>query len=452
MMLHGVERLLDAVLLEGYLLYPYRASALKNQYRWTFGVLAPRSWSESGGTERWWIESQVLVRAGEGAEVTVRLRFLHLERRRVEEQGRDGAFRAVRGLESGDRLELTWDEAVRCEEDLRVGLDPGGSRAHSVLVSRPGGREVEALAGAGSAPGRVVRERAALEGRLSVGLRPGRAEGLHRVTTRVENLTPFAPVAAPREEILPACLIAAHLVYSISNGELASVVDPAPWAQGEIEGLESKGTYFSLAGPRGAGALGISSPIILQDYPEVAPESPGDFHDAAEIDELLTLRTATLTDEEKREARATDPRAAEILERVEAAGPAELAALHGARRRLDARGEMIAGPAPPPGALRRGALGEPGSQESVARCIGAYQVGRQVRLRPGSRRTDAQDFLFAGRVATIEEVLEDSEGRGLLAVLVDDDPATEAHRWYGRRHYYHLDEVEPVEPAPEEGP
>ncbi len=38
----------DAVLYEGYLLYPYRASSDKNRTRWQFGVLGPPGAADRG--------------------------------------------------------------------------------------------------------------------------------------------------------------------------------------------------------------------------------------------------------------------------------------------------------------------------------------------------------------------------------------------------------------------
>ena len=76
----------------------------------------------------------------------------------------------------------------------------------------------------------------------------------------------------------------------------------------------------------------LSSPIILYDHPELAPESPGELYDGTEIDEILTLRTMALSDDEKAEARATDPRAAALLDRVDSMDPQVLARLHGTLR------------------------------------------------------------------------------------------------------------------------
>jgi hypothetical protein len=76
----------------------------------------------------------------------------------------------------------------------------------------------------------------------------------------------------------------------------------------------------------------LSSPIILYDYPQIAPESPGDLFDGGEIDQLLVLNILSLTDEEKEEMHASDPRTREILERTESLSPEELMNLHGAVR------------------------------------------------------------------------------------------------------------------------
>ena len=78
----------------------------------------------------------------------------------------------------------------------------------------------------------------------------------------------------------------------------------------------------------------LSSPIILYDFPAVAPESAGDFCDSTEIDEILALRVMTLTDEEKAEARGTDARAAAIIDRCDDMPDEIWSRLHGAVRSL----------------------------------------------------------------------------------------------------------------------
>ena len=42
-----IRAIADAVLYEGYVLWPYRRSALKNTQRWTFGGVYPRAHAEA---------------------------------------------------------------------------------------------------------------------------------------------------------------------------------------------------------------------------------------------------------------------------------------------------------------------------------------------------------------------------------------------------------------------
>src|SRR5262249_50686049 len=96
----------DAVLYEGYVLYPYRASAQKNRVRWQFGVLAPRLWSDGGGCEQWWMQTECLALPGEHAGLAGTVRFLQVQVRTVERSDDPAghAFTDVPSLEADDRL------------------------------------------------------------------------------------------------------------------------------------------------------------------------------------------------------------------------------------------------------------------------------------------------------------------------------------------------------------
>lgn len=411
--LETARRLADAVLLEGYVLYPYRASSAKNRFRWAFGVLAPRAWTEAGGCEEWWLETQVLV--DPGAKVRGTLRFLHAEARTVEAP--DGT--PLASLEVGGRLLLPWDEGRIREIEL-----PGAPAGDSMAFAVPGEESMEEVRDErDELMGRLCRRMLPIRGTVRMRAELVEAERpLSRLSVRVENDTPCDNPGAPRDEALRGSLIAAHLVLEASCGAFYSLTDPPPWAAAAAAACKPVRSWPVLAGPPGTRDTVLAAPIILYDHAAIAPESPGDLFDNTEIDEILALRTRTLTEAEKREARATDPRAAEVVDRVDTMPPEMLSRLHGALRGLH-RGEMVPRPARPQPALGKGA---------------------RVRLCPGKRRTDAQDLLFAGRSATVEAVLRDAEGREYLAVTIDDDPAAELHRWYGRFHYYRPDEVEPL--------
>ncbi len=93
----------DAVLYEGYVLYPYRASSRKNQVRFQWGVLTPRAFSEAEGSERWSMRTECLVEPGVAPLLSVRIRCLQAQHRSIEglvhghEHGRVLAGRAPRG-------------------------------------------------------------------------------------------------------------------------------------------------------------------------------------------------------------------------------------------------------------------------------------------------------------------------------------------------------------------
>ena len=417
-----VRALADAVLLEGYVLYPYRASSPKNQFRWTFGVLAPRRWSEAGGCERWWLRAQCLVEGDPDTAIEGRLRFMQLDRRQLEERGEAG-YRPVAELEVDGELALSWDEGAVREIELDVTLGQAAAGVERA-VSVAGGRDVEPL----GAAARRVRQRWPIAGRALISAEPVEAgRPLWRLEIRIENLGEIDDLAAPRSEALRAAMLSTHILLRARGGRFMSLTDPPAWAERAAADCDNQGIYPVLAGSPDRRDLLLAAPIVLPDHAQIAPESEGDFFDATEIDALLSLRTATLTDSERREVRATDPRAAALLDRVDAMTPEVMQRQLGAIREF----EVIGAPAEPPRDPRL--------------CAGA-----RVRLLQPRRRTDAQDFLLAGCTATIERVMQDVSGEHYLAVTIDDDPAAELYRACGRYHYYRTDEVELVSPAPEE--
>ena len=306
-----VRQIADAVLYEGYILWPYRRSAMKNAQRWTFGGVYPRAWSEAGHPDdRSLMQAQVLV-LGSAPAVDVQVRFLHVVRRQLLLDGEPVDELVV----DGER-HISWEEASERE------LGPGP-------VAIAGGREEEPLGPTGS----VVRSWLKLEGSVDVSTETLR-DDLHRVTVRILNTTPFA---GSREQALEQTLCSCHAVLRASPGaEFVSLTDPPAELREEAAACVNDGVWPVLVGePHERGTV-LASPIILEDHPRVAPESPGDLFDGGEIDQMLVLNILALTDEEKEEMRASDPKAREILERTEALTNEELMRLNGAIRDLSA--------------------------------------------------------------------------------------------------------------------
>jgi hypothetical protein len=466
--LAGARLVADAILYEGYLLYPYRGSAGKNQSRFQFGVLMPPGYRAVDDCEPSASQTECLLECPAEAEVTVLVRFLHLQRRTVEEADGAGGFHPVASLQMAGSVVTTWDEAAEREQQLTVpvaALLAGGVDTPFELA---GSQTAELLtADSGQVRGRLVRRQASLAGLIRLAAQPlaGPYGGL-RLRLVIENHTPADGPLRRRADGLRLALIATHALIHVPGGRFLSLTDPPEWAAPHAAACVSTACWPVLAGPEECQELVLSSPVILYDHPRIAPESAGELFDATEIDEILTLRTMALTDEEKLEARATDPRSAALLDRVDHLPPEMLERLHGAIRYL---GPAVT-PAGPAGRLAPAEAGadlaapltpwwDPGADASVSPetdyvLIDGIRVARgsPVLMRPGTRRADAQDLFLAGRSATVQGVFTDVDGSVHLAVTPDDDPAADLQRAHGRFLYFAPDEVEPIHPpAPARG-
>jgi hypothetical protein len=430
----------DAVLYEGYLLYPYRSTAAKNQVRWQFGVLGPPGAAAAGSGEPADLAVQCLLRTDRDpvgpATVTVHLRFLQLQRRLAQRAEPGGGFTTVGELASPGAVWTSWDEAVEVERELGTFDLAALRRGVDLTVPVAGGEWVEPVVG-----GRLLRCREPLH--AAVSLHAEDDGPLVRLTLSVVNTTEAAP---DRDAAVRSSLIGTHLLLSTGGACFVSVIDPPEDARAAAARCRQHRCWPVLAGDdstRGQTSdVVLALPIILYDHPAVAPESAGAMFDSTEIDEILTLRVMTLTDEEKAQARATDAHAAAIIDRCDAMTPAELQRLHGVLR------EPHTGPALSGDEWWAAEAAAPVSPETDAVLVAGRRVARGslVRLHP-SRRADAQDMFVAGLEARVSAVHVDLDGQTHVAVSLVDDPATELHDWYGRHLYFAPDELEPLAEA-----
>jgi hypothetical protein len=416
----------DAVLYEGYLLYPYRASSSKNRLRFQFGVLVPPS-AVAVTAEEPWSRTECLCEPRAGATLTLRLRFLHLQERQIF----DAVGEPCERLTVAGEDYLTWEEAVERQIDAAVPL-ASGSTVIPVCVPTSSSREVLGDAGV------IVRKCYEISGeiRVTVTELPG-PYGAVRLQVTVAN-TSGVPTT-DRAGALRHAFIGAHSLLAIDGGTFLSMTDPPEWARGLVAECENIRTWPVLVG---GDMTMLSSPIILGDHPSIAPESPGPLFDGLEIDEILTLRTMTLTDDEKRQARATDARARAIIDRSDAMPPELLDRLHGTVRYL--RQVTASSESETP-------WWDPAADESVDPDTDSVIVdgvavakGSRVLLAPRLSGSDAQDMFLAGLSATVQAVISDVDGSQHIAVTVDDDPAAELQHLQGRFRYFDPTEVKPV--------
>ncbi|MET7335047.1 hypothetical protein [Nonomuraea sp. NPDC005650] len=302
-----VRQIAQAVLYEGYLLWPYRESSLKNRHRWTIGGVHPEAYGRANEGHPWLMRTECLLEGGPGDVVDVSVRFLHVVTRLREEAAGAG--------EEAQEREVSLPGLVL--EDL----------LHGPVIEK-----IDVPAGQESSEGTVLRTRRALCGRIEAGARRLRPD-LFRITVEVVNTTPWP--GGTREEAMRRTLVSAHTVLHAPDARFVSLMDPPEDLRADAAACDNAGAWPVLAGPDGDRHTVLAAPIILYDHPRIAPESPGDLFDATEIDQLLTLSVLALSDREREEIRHGDPRARAILDRCDSLTPEDLMRLHGIMRRTE---------------------------------------------------------------------------------------------------------------------
>ncbi len=442
-----LEQVVEAVLYEGYVLYPYRPSAKKNRKRFTFGLIYPEAYSQAQrGVEPCLMQTECLLRSTtDHPTLGISVRFLHPLARQVGRlsspatqrvEGREPDCELVPELRVDGELFQCWHEAVEREVNLpQISFLGRDQRCQTELgFSFAASRRLEPIRdGRQQVVGALIREQNRVEGIVEVRLQPI-AEDWHRVTVRVANRTALPEgKELNMDGIILRAFASTHTILQAQGAEFASLTDPPPEVRSAAVACRNLGTWPVLIGDEDKQERDtmLSSPIILYDYPKIASESPGAFFDGTEIDEMLALRVLTLAEEEKREMRQADVFARQILERTEAMPEDQWARLHGTIRDLGFFEEDSAGENRPLEGIWAG---------------GVYlRPGDRVRLRPKAR-ADIMDLALNGQIARIEAVEQDAENRIHLAVVVEADPGKDLGllRQPGHRFFYGVDEVEPV--------
>lgn len=317
-----VKQVANAVLYEGYMLYPYRPSAVKNRQRFNFGVVFPQGMvaqlADRLDTERSFLQAECLVRGNGRTRVNATIRFLHLVDRVTERESRM----------------LSWQEGI--ERDVALGdvrFDDSGLRPFRHRFQFPVSVEAEPLREDGQVVGTVVRRQRGIDGEILQTAERTR-DDIFRIRIILTNRSDIDDVSArTRDGALLHAFVSAHVILTVEEGEFVSLLDPPDDLTDLAESCENIGVWPVLAGEAPARNVLLASPIILYDYPELAPESPGDLFDGTEIDEILSLRIMTLTDDEKDEMRLADVRGRRILERTESLSAEQLFGMHGVMRR-----------------------------------------------------------------------------------------------------------------------
>ncbi|MFA6206646.1 MAG: hypothetical protein WC689_10590 [Methylocystis sp.] len=446
MKLDSIRAIAKAVLYEGYILYPYRPSSIKNRQRWTFGGVFPKAFDQQGDASR--MEAQVLVRGGEQAAFNVHFRFLQVMTREVGQlatptrelpvEGEPALTRVSSFSVDGQEL-LAWEEAIERE----IGLGPlRPADVQGVASVTPfcfkGAREFEPVRDrSGRIVAALIRTSQTIQGVVEAKAQK-LSPDVWELTIGIENVTPLA--VADREERAAAQLRAfasTHAILTVEDGAFISLLDPPDDLRDAAGECRNVGAFPVLVGGEDNSAM-LASPIILYDHPAIAPESPGDLFDGTEIDEILTLRILAMTDAEKREMASVDARARALLERTHALTAEDMARLHGVMRNHPSQASEFE---PPP----TGGDHEKPRLVSLLESGRSLCVGARVRLRPKSGG-DIMDIALKDKIAVVEAIERDFEDRIHVAVTLIDDPGRDlgAAGFPGHRFFFSQEEIEPI--------
>jgi hypothetical protein len=341
----SVDAIANAVLYEGYMLYPYRPSSVKNRQRFNFGVLYPQAYSEAqAGSDAWSLQTECLVEGASLTSIEVRVRFLKLVARSVDkvtestqQLGAAPDFEPVPLLEVNGKVFVPWQEAIECEATVPAcNVEALTLTPLEWNFTFPAKHQAEFLRDAsGRLVGSIARSQESVQGLAEIrAVRSG--DELFKLQVRVKNLTALEDDSdqISRDAALMRSLVSAHILLGVVDGQFVSLLEPPEHLKDFAAHCQNVGTWPVLVGAHGERDTMLSSPIILYDYPQIAPESPGDLFDGTEIDEILALRILTMTDNEKSEMRNTDERARKMLERTETLPMEHLMKLHGTLREL----------------------------------------------------------------------------------------------------------------------
>jgi hydrogenase maturation protease len=438
---NALQEIVNAVLYEGYILYPYRASALKNQReRFTFGRIYPQVYSrQQQGRELCQIGAEVLLETDDdAADLEITLGFLQPIQREIGTlpkplhalpPNEDLPVGVVPKLELNGKLYQTWMEAA--ERRVTVHF-----KNWQETIEAPFKFDAQCLIDPttdddGSVAAVIRRLHAEISGKLTVKAARLRT-GLFKISVTVSNQSSVddASLETP-EKILMHTLASTHLIFQAAHGNFVSLLE-TPDELKELAGqCQNVGVWPVLVGDQAQGERQtmLASPIILYDYPRISPDSAGNFFDGTEIDEMLTLRVMTMTDGEKTEMQLDDF-SRRILERTQAVDGEDILKLHGGMRPVHLSNEEFFNPTHSVKSVRTGGV--------------ELSAGDKVLIRP-TRRADAIDLILAGKTAVIEALEQDAEGQVHLALVLDDDPGGDLGmaRQSGHRFFYRADEVEP---------
>ncbi len=312
-----LKNLANTLLYEGYSLFPYHRSAIKNQKPIPFGVIYPKKYNEYNQHAHSSMKSECIIAGNDDLSLNISVRFLHLikikaDKQNTKENVQDEAecdWQTIeREINSGD---LKVSELIKNKKTIQISFDKLNEDNNDEI-------KVNYINSVSEISGKVVIEASFVKN----------VENIFRITVSVSNDSLLENAEKiTRDEALPQSFLSTHIILNAIDGEFISSQNPTENFTSVVSQCENIGTWPILVDESNTTML--SSPIILYDYPKINPQSKGDLFDSLEIEEALMLHFAVMSDDEKNRIAKSDEKLRAMINKVSNVTPEELINLHG---------------------------------------------------------------------------------------------------------------------------
>ena len=326
-----LEKITRTLLYEGYSLYPYYRSAIKNQKPIPFGVIFPKDYNAHNEHSHSHMQSQTIIHGNRELTVSVDVRFLHLRRTELfQKSSYNEEFSPVFEMEiEGKTYQAGSPTIERKIQNNLLKINDLIATEKTIPFAFESFNEGEMIFNAEKEiVGKKTTTISMITGVVKIEAVPlPEIDKSFRLTVTVTNTTPVANAERrTRDEVLLQSFLSTHIILQTHDAEFISHQEtPAQW-QAAMATCNNVNTWPILIDKNNSTLL--SSPIILYDYPEINPVSSGDLFDSTEIEEALLLHVNLLSDEEKKRIGGNDEKLRAMLNKVGSLTPEDLIVYH----------------------------------------------------------------------------------------------------------------------------
>ncbi|MGI8952070.1 MAG: hypothetical protein ACR2FN_10845 [Chitinophagaceae bacterium] len=330
-----LENITQTLLYEGYALYPYHRSAIKNQKPIPFGVVFPQQYNIYNEHSHSKMQTQCIVTGSDNLQINISVRFLHLLKveifeKDLQQKTSESDFVQVHNVSlNGKIYQAGWQTIERKISTGNLQISQLIKNRKVIFIKFDKVYDTTNISDEnGETVAKQINSVSQIKGTIIVEAESVKnTQNAFRITVTVTNTTPFENTEAiTRDEVLTQSFLSTHIILNTSDGQFISHQDPDEKWKTVIDECANINTWPILIDE--ANTTLLSSPIILYDHPQINPQSHGDLFDSTEIEEALLLHVNLLSDEEKKRISQSDEKLQAMLKKVGEITPEELINFH----------------------------------------------------------------------------------------------------------------------------